>query len=235
MVKWDAERQQLRDEIARAQREERCAKQDRNEANETIRRARTEDDEYKQWMIFERGDDTSPRTSRPKSLGSDTPMSPQSGANLNRRSRDKQTDEAGMAITAIAQSMLTEPPVTRSNAHLTPQEEAKWVAHQRVQLKAGTFDARTLSTTISERSWTMIGFKISSSRILREYPSSNWKKDWTMDTFLEALEEVYALEPKDRFMETVSIGLARDLVVDPTNMGKQSEKYVAYLVEKQIL
>ena len=41
MSKWDAERQQLRDEIARAQREERCAKQDRDEALETIRRAKT--------------------------------------------------------------------------------------------------------------------------------------------------------------------------------------------------
>ena len=40
-LKWDAERQQLRDEIARAQREERCAKQDRDEALETIRRAKT--------------------------------------------------------------------------------------------------------------------------------------------------------------------------------------------------
>ena len=43
--KWDTERQQLRDEIARAQREERRAKQDRDEALETIRRTKTEEDE----------------------------------------------------------------------------------------------------------------------------------------------------------------------------------------------
>jgi hypothetical protein len=62
-----------------------------------------------------------------------------------------------------------------------------------------------------------------------------------MDTFHKAFEEVYALEPKDRFMQTISIwqsislGLARDLVVDPTDMSKLSGKYVAFLVEKQIL
>ena len=51
MTKWDAERLQLRDEIARAQREERRAKQEHDEALETIRRAKTEDDEYQQWKI----------------------------------------------------------------------------------------------------------------------------------------------------------------------------------------
>ena len=79
-----------------------------------------------------------------------------------------------------------------SSAHLTPEQVAKWVAHQRVQLEAGTFDAKTLTTTISKRSWTMIGFKIESSRTLRENPSSHWRKEWVMDTFLKALEEVYA-------------------------------------------
>ena len=57
-----------------------------------------------------------------------------------------------------------------------------------------------------------------------------------MDTFLKALEEVYAVEPADRFMETGSIwqaivlDLCRDLEVDPADM-----KYVAYLVEKKVL
>ena len=95
--------------------------------------------------------------------------------------------------------------MTLSNAHLTPQEVAKWIAHQRVQLEAGTFNSRTLTTTISEKSWTMIGFKIVSSRTLSENPSSNWRTNWTMDTLPKALEEDYALEPIDRFIETVSI------------------------------
>ena len=192
MVKWYAERQQLRDEIARAQREERRAKQDRDEAKETIRRARMEHDGNRQSAnptspsdhLFCRSsrEETTPVRGHPdrhssasgqKALGSDTPMSPRSGANLHRGSRDKQTDEAGTAITAIAQSMLTGPPVALSNAHLTHREVAKLVAHQRVQLEAGTFDARTLSTSISERSWTTIGFTIASSRTLRENPSDN--------------------------------------------------------------
>ena len=62
-----------------------------------------------------------------------------------------------------------------------------------------------------------------------------------MDTFLKALEEVYAVEAKDRFMETGSIwqaiclNLCRDLTVDPVDMSKLSEKYVAALVEKKLL
>ena len=41
-----------------------------------------------------------------------------------------------------------------------PQEVVKCVAHQRVQLKAGTFDVRTLTTTISARVWAIIEFKV---------------------------------------------------------------------------
>jgi len=73
---------------------------------------------------------------------------------------------------------------------------------QRTQLEASTFDARTLTTAISKKSWIIIGFKIASSRTLRKNPASDWRKDWNMDTFLKALEEVSAVEPKDRFMET---------------------------------
>ena len=72
--------------------------------------------------------------------------------------------------------------MTLSNTHLTPEEVAKWVAHQRVQLEAGTFDARTLTTT------TMMGIKIASPLTLCENYSSNWRTDWTIDTFLKALE-----------------------------------------------
>ena len=81
----------------------------------------------------------------------------------------------------------------------------------------------------------MIGFKIASSRTLRENPAS------VMDKFLKALEEVYAVEPADRFMEigpiwqAIALDLCRDLEVDPADMSKLSEKYVAVLVEKKLL
>ena len=108
-------------------------------------------------------------------------------------------------MTAIAQSMLNGPPVMLSTAHLTPSEVARWLAHQRVQLEASTFDNRTLTTSISEKSWKMIMFKIETSRTLRKNLSKNWRQDWNVHTFLRALEEVYALEPKDRFMESTFI------------------------------
>ena len=81
-------------------------------------------------------------------------------------------------MAAIAQSLLTGPSVTLSKMHLTPQEVAKWIAHQRMQLEARTFDSRTLATTISERPWAMIELKIDSSRTLRENPRKDWREDW---------------------------------------------------------
>ena len=80
--------------------------------------------------------------------------------------------------------------MTLSSAHLTPEQVAKWVAHQHIQLEAGTFDE------VLDHDW----IQVASSRTLRKNPSSNWRQDWAMDTFLKALEEFYAVEPKDRFI-----------------------------------
>jgi hypothetical protein len=65
MTKWDTERQQLRDEIARAQREECRAKQERDEVLETIRRAKTEEDEYQLWRSKRARESRDRDTSRP--------------------------------------------------------------------------------------------------------------------------------------------------------------------------
>ena len=70
-------------------------------------------------------------------------------------------------MTTIAQNLHTGQSVTLSSARLTPKDVAKWITHQRTQFEAGTFDTRTLTTTISERSWAMIEIKIESSRNLR--------------------------------------------------------------------
>ena len=77
-------------------------------------------------------------------------------------------------MTALAQSMLNGPPMMLSTAHLMPTEVMRWLAHQRVQLEAGTFHNRTLTTTISEKSWTIFMFKIETSHTLIENPSKNW-------------------------------------------------------------
>jgi hypothetical protein len=90
MKKWDAERQQFRDEIARAQREERRAKQDCDEALETIRRAKTEDDEYQQWRIRRVRGSRDRGTSRPL----ENPISP-SNRLFSRSSREATTPVRG--------------------------------------------------------------------------------------------------------------------------------------------
>ena len=142
-------------------------------------------------------------------------------------------------MTAIAQNLLSGPSVTLSKTHLIPQEVAKWIAHQRTQMEARTFDSRTLTTTISERSWAMIELKIDSSRTLRENPSIDWRVHWEMDIFFKALEEVYALDSRGRFLDAPSIwrtithDLCKTTRVDSSDMDKLSESYVAYILEQR--
>jgi hypothetical protein len=57
-TKWDRERQQLRDEIARAQ-------QERDDAFKTARRAKTEEEEYQLWRSKIARESRDRDTSRP--------------------------------------------------------------------------------------------------------------------------------------------------------------------------
>ena len=71
----------------------------------------------------------------------------------------------------------------------------------------------------------MVGFKIASSRTLRENPSNDWKGEWNMDRFMET----------SSIWQAIAIDLARSVEVDPADMNKLSEKFVAVLVEKNLL
>lgn len=196
--KWNMERQQLQDEVAWIRREDLSARADH-------------DAEYKQWMIRNFRDSKDPGTGREsanpsslsnqlfnisemeyltpfrgqhdrhslaseqKGLGSDVPMSLRSGATLNSR-----YGHDGHC-TKHAQWAT-------SNTVKCPSHTGKWVR-----------DTKMLTVTISER------LKIASSRALADNPKRNWRDEWTMNVFLRALEEVYALDKKGRFMDTSSI------------------------------
>lgn len=77
--------------------------------------------------------------SEQKRIGADRPLTPRPRADRHPGTMDGPEEGAGTAMTAKAQRILNRPPVILSSAHLTPAEGAKWVAHQRVLLKAGTF------------------------------------------------------------------------------------------------
>ena len=138
-------------------------------------------------------------------------------------------------MTAIAQNLLSGPSVTLSKTHLTPQEVAKWIAHQRTQMEARTFGRGTLSTTISERSWAMIELKIDRK------PQEGLAGKVGHEHFLQGLKEVYALDSRGRFLGAPSIRrtLTHDLCktthVDSSDMDKLSESYVAYILEQSFL
>jgi len=93
-----------------------------------------------------------------RSLGSDVPLTPRSGSTLHRGSRNSGTamSRRNGHRTEHAQR------VTRHAVHRPPHADrgGEVVPHQRVLLEADTFDNRTLTTTISEKSWRMIMFKI---------------------------------------------------------------------------
>ena len=62
-----------------------------------------------------------------------------------------------------------------------------------------------------------------------------------MNTFLTALEEVYALESRGRFLDAPSIwrtlthDLRKTTQVDASDMDKLSESYVAFILEQSFL
>jgi hypothetical protein len=135
-------------------------------------------------------------------------------------------------MTAIAQSLLTGPLVTLSKAHLTPQEIAKWIAHQRTQLEAETFNSCTLTTTIRERSWAMIELKIDSSR------QEGLAGRVGHEHFLQGLGGSLRLGQQGRFLDAPSIwrtlahNLRKTTHVDSSGMDKLSESYVAFILEQ---
>ena len=159
-AKWATERQSLKDDVTRSQQKALQAKTERDAANEAINQVRTEEEKFKQWAINKRSaystssgnrlfsraaaEELTPVRDQPrgqsssssrKGLGSDIPMSPRSGATLHRGAADKHADDTMTAMIAIAQNLLSGPSVTLSKTHLTPQEVAKWIAHQRKDLR----------------------------------------------------------------------------------------------------
>ena len=203
MTKWDTERQQLRDEIARAQREERRAKQERDETLETIRRAKTEEDEYQSWRSKRARDSRDRDTSRPSentsrpsnclftrsALEDTTPVQGQPKRGPLCRKPSELTPQCHREL----EQAPTEGPEKNNRSQrlhiacsLGTSRPSSGFQHQRTQLEARTIDARTLTTTISEMSWAMIGFKIASSRTsARTLPATGERSGtWTRSSKL---------------------------------------------------
>ena len=134
----------------------------------------------------ERGDNTSSSTlpayrqpvsttSTSQRLGSSIPMSPRGS-----RSNQQPSDQNTIAVTAIAQNMITGKPVALVGAHLTPSMVKKFVDNVNAQLRTNTFHNSQLETVIDEKAWGTIKMKVANSRTLRNHPAQDWRSEWNV-------------------------------------------------------
>ena len=84
----------------------------------------------------------------------------------------------------------------------------------------------------------VIKIKIATSRKLRENPSNDWQNEWDMETFLKALEEVFAESDSDRFETATSLlknwshDLRYSLEVDQGDMDNFPRIFTRAIVDK---
>ena len=131
--------------------------------------------------IFARGYDISPRTSR-QTLLSLRPESPRSrhpeGRSKPPTEGQETSNRTKLASAAIAQSMLT--------------DLVKCPPHTRAGSEVGSTPARPTGGWHIRRQ----DADDNDQREVRENSASDWRTEWAMDTFLKALEKVYAVEPR---------------------------------------
>ena len=128
-------------------------------------------------------------------------------------------------------------PSTSSSS--SKDNDQQWTQQSvRPQLETNTFDPATLPAIIDPRAMMVIKIKIATSRTLRENPSTDWQHKGDMETFLKALEEVFAESDSDRF-ETATVlwknwshDLRYSLEVDQGNMDNFSRIVTRAIVDK---
>ena len=153
-------------------------------------------------------------------------MTPKKGATLRLAAigSSQGGDAESLAMTVIARSMITGKSAVLNGVQITKAQVKIWIESVCLQLKTNTFDPATQPAIIDPRAMMVIKVKIATSRTLRENPSN----EWDMETFLEALEEVFAESNSDRFetatalRENWSYDLPYSLEVDQGDMDNFS-------------
>jgi len=150
-------------------------------------------------------------------------------------------DQNAIAVTAIAQNMINGTPVALAGAHWTPAQVKKYVDNVKVQLRTSIFSAASMDSLIDEAAWRTISMKVANSCTLKENPARDWRREWSTATWLEALEEVYAIDDTSRFANNSQIwtdwtfNLRTRLEVDAKDMGKLSKVFTEAIVDKDVL
>ena len=172
-------------------------------------------------------------------LESNVPVTPKGGATLRLAATGSgQGGDAGsLAMTAIARSMITGKSAVLNGAQITKAQIKTWIESVRLQLETNTFEP-ALPAIIDPRAMMVIKIKIATSRKLRENPSNDWQNEWDMETFLKALEEVFAESDSDRFETATSLlknwshDLRYSLEVDQGDMDNFPRIFTRAIVDK---
>jgi hypothetical protein len=172
-----------------------------------------------------------------RAVGSGIPMTPMWGPSLQDLEPKKPPVEGtSEGLTTIAQQMISGPPVYLTGSLVTPAQVSLFVKHTRTKLRARTFLMDQLDADIDKAAMQMIELKIAHFKVMQDNPGP-LRKNWDVDLFLRALEEVYAVNPIDKIAQpreiwrdqAYKIGLK--LKVEYTEMGKLSREFTAVLRE----
>ena len=135
-----------------------------------------------------------------RAVGSGIPMTPmRESSSQDVEPKKPPVEGTSEGLTAIAQQ-ISGPPVYLTGSLVTPAQVRLFVEHTRTKLRARTFLMDQLDADIDKAAMQMIELKIAHSEVQQDNPGP-WRKNWDVDLILRALEEVYAVNPIDKFAQ----------------------------------
>ena len=109
----------------------------------------------------------------------------------------------GSAVTAIANALYNTKAVYLQGASISPKQVHSFIAHIRQLILNGTFSHDAMRLLIDQPAMDYIGLMFHTSAVMSKNRVACWQTDWDVATVIEALEEVFPLQPGDRFVSTV--------------------------------
>ena len=106
-----------------------------------------------------------------RAVGSSIPMTPMRGSSSQDvKPKKPPVEGTSEGLTAIAQQMISGPPVYLTGFLVTPAQVRLFVEHTRTKLRARTFLMDQLDADIDKAAMQMIELKIAHSKVMQDNP-----------------------------------------------------------------